>query len=79
MVVNEADRLHEGVTEGRADETEAAFFEFFAHALADGQRFFGIRRLLRDERPDVSIEAAEHFLRCQKRFRIFDDNVFSSP
>src|SRR5919106_2992349 len=55
VVVDHADRLHEGVADGRADELEAARLERFRH----GARLGGLRRDLAhrlpviDERPAV--------------------------
>lgn len=33
VIVDHADGLHEGVTDGGADEAEAAFFQVFAHGV----------------------------------------------
>jgi hypothetical protein len=33
MIVNQAGGLHEGVTDGRTDETEAAFLQILAHGV----------------------------------------------
>src|SRR5262245_31103171 len=50
VVVDDADRLHERVADGRTDEPEAALQEVLAHRA----------RIL--EAPDVGVEAAEFLL-----------------
>src|SRR5919108_6508083 len=67
VIVDQAHRLHKGIANGRADESEAAPLQVFAQ----GVRFGGSsRNLLRrapsilarsavDEAPDIGVEAAE--------------------
>ena len=45
VVVDHADRLHEGVADCRADEFEASFLECFAHGIRFGRRGGDVREL----------------------------------
>ena len=73
VVVDHADRLHKGITDCRADELEAAFFEVFAHGIRLGacggdvfEDFPTVSdRLALNELPEVSIERAEFLLNLQ--------------
>src|SRR3954469_5999534 len=56
VVVDDADRLHERVADGRPDEAEAALQEVLAH------------RLCVLEAPDIGVETAEFLLHGEKRF-----------
>ena len=38
MIIHHAHCLHEGITNRRADESEATLFEFLTHDDADGRR-----------------------------------------
>src|ERR1051325_2638795 len=58
VVVDDADRLHEGVADGRSDEAEAALEQILAH------------RLCVLEAPDVGVEAAEFLLYREEGLRI---------
>ncbi len=49
MVIDHAHGLHEGVADGRADEAEAASFEFLTH----GSGFLGLARNLMQAAPAV--------------------------
>ncbi len=80
VVVDQADGLHEGVADSRADEGEAAFFEVFAESVGFGraggdgvacvaQIYFG---LAVDELPEVAVEAAEIFLDLEQGVGVFD-------
>src|SRR5438046_1937229 len=70
VIVDHSYRLHERITDRRADEAEAALLEVFAHRIADCglcgqvlQRFtLPIDRLAVDKSPDVAVEAAEFLL-----------------
>ncbi len=70
MIVHHSDSLHERITYGRANETEAAFFQIFAHGIGFGcagrnvaQALSRIQlRLAPDKSPDVAIEGPEFFL-----------------
>ncbi len=80
MVVDHAGRLHQRVTDGRADEFESALNQIPAHRVG----FACARRHLRhfpptillwlaaDKTPEVSVEAAKLFPDREKRFRILD-------
>src|SRR3990172_5203468 len=80
VVIHHPYRLHEGITNRRADELESPFFQVFAHCIG----FFCFRRYLRkktelmtdwfttDKLPDVFIEAAEFFLNLEHLLGIYD-------
>ena len=78
MVIDHSHRLHEGVTDCRADEFESAPKQIFAHGV-------GFRRSGRDllqgltgiadglsthEAPEVGVEAAEFLLHRQECFGV---------
>src|ERR1700680_120177 len=74
MVVHQPRSLHEGVTDSRADEVEAAFLQILAHRV----RFRSARRnslpqppgvhsrFATDKLPDVAVERAELLLHLEK-------------
>jgi len=75
VVVDHADRLHESVTDGGADEVEASALQVFAHGIGLGgtrrhlmQRAPGVLAGLSAHKlPDVGIKASElllHFEKC---------------
>src|SRR5690349_17854478 len=80
VVVDHADRLHEGVADGRADEGKAAPLEIRAHRvrLARARGHLGERsrgvdaRLAADEAPDIGVEAAELVLHGEEGLRVLD-------
>ena len=75
MIVHHARGLHEGVTDGRADKPETAFFQVAAHRIRLGRRRWNfadaapliLERLAVHEPPDVTIEAAEFLLDREER------------
>ena len=80
VVVNEAARLHESVNDGGADELETPLEQIVAqrialrcsrrHGLAGAAAIYP--RHAADERPNVSIKAAEFFLHRSERFRVLN-------
>src|SRR4030095_8853849 len=80
VIGDEADRLHERITDGRPDELEPAL----SQVAAEGIRVWRTRRYLPraaplvhtgaspDELPDVVVEAPEFFLDGKKRSRVAD-------
>src|ERR1700682_1896775 len=80
MVVDQAGRLHERVTDRRSDKAKAALFQRFRKGirLCSAGRNVALTapavlfRCLFDEAPDESIETAELFLDRQQRAGIAD-------
>src|SRR5881394_1312505 len=80
MVVDHAGRLHQRVTDGRADEFESAFNQIPAHRVGFGcaRRQLShssptiLFRFDAEKTPEVSVETAELFPDREKRFRILD-------
>ena len=80
MVVDHAGRLHQRVTDGRADEFESAFNQIPAHCVGFdcSRRQLShssptiLFRFAADKTPEVSVEAAKLFPDREKRFRILD-------
>src|SRR3954447_25768479 len=71
VIIHHADRLHEGIADGRADELEAALEEILAQRV----RLRGFcrhcpagvdARRAADEAPHISVEAAELLLHGEK-------------
>lgn len=87
VVVDHAGRLHVGIHDGRAYESEAAFFHILAESV--GYRGSGghgfdrrpviLHRLIFNEAPYVVREAAEFFLNAQKRPGILPGTVNFQP
>ncbi len=80
MVVDHAGRLHQRVTDGRADEFESALNQIAAHRVRFGcaRRHLShssptiLFRFAADETPKVGVETAKLFPDREKRFRILD-------
>ena len=80
MVVDHAGRLHQRVTDGRADEFESASNQIVAHRVGFGcaRRQLShssptiLFRFTADKTPEVSVEAVKLFPDREKRFRILD-------
>ena len=80
MIVDHAHCLHEGVTNGRADESKPPFLEIFAEGIGKRRmgRHFGARcplidkRLPIDETPQVSVEGSEGALYLQEGLGVRD-------
>src|SRR5436190_2108455 len=80
MVVHHASRLHQRVTDGRADEFESALNQIPAHRVGFGcaRRKLShssttiLFRFAAEKTPEVSVEAAKLFPDREKRFRILD-------
>ncbi len=80
MIVDHSGSLHMRITDGRADEVEAALLQVLAKRI----RLAARRRIVLqcsqrvhdwltvDKTPDVGIESAELFLNCQKTFCVGD-------
>ena len=83
VVVDHADRLHEGIADGAADEAKAAFFQVFAYGVGDlgggWEADMSFPRVLDGlavyEGPDVFVEGAEFFLDLQKGFCVADGGL----
>src|SRR5690348_3744400 len=79
VVVHHPHRLHESVTDSRADEGEAAFAEVLAQGIRFGSAgrnlLHGLRSVFlrrpTDELPHIDVEASEFALHFQERLRIF--------
>src|SRR5947207_13949194 len=87
MVVDHAGRLHQRVTDGRADEFESAFNQIAPHRVGFGcaRRQLShsspttLFRLATDKTPEVSAEAAKLFPHREKRYRILDRRRHFQP
>src|SRR5579863_4804906 len=74
VIVDQADRLHEGVTDSGSDEVESALLEGLAYGVGFRSACRNLlhrlgrvdSRLAADELPDPGVEAAEFFLYLQK-------------
>ena len=80
VIVDHADRLHEGIAYGSAHEREAPLLQVFAHSvrLYCAARYLLVRfpgvplRITRDEFPDVGVKAAEFLLDFEKRLGVLN-------
>jgi len=78
VVIDHSNRLHERITDSRADKLESAFSEVLAQRLGKrrlsghGGPALPIDRLAFNKTPEVFIEAAKLFLNGDKGLRIFD-------
>ena len=83
MVVDYAHCLHEGITNGRANEFEPAFFQVLAHGfgLCHGGRLLRkgfecfLRRLAANKLPDILVKEPELFLHAQKIVCVNDSSI----
>ena len=80
MVVDHADRLHEGVADCRSDELESALLHVLAHYIGFSRVIWNVGQSLPaisdrhaiDESPYVGVECAEFLARLQECLRIGD-------
>ena len=86
MVIDHADRLHEGVADGRADKAEAARFQVLAQrvGLRRARRdvlalALVLQRLAADEGPNIPVERAEFLLYREERAGVGDGAVDFQP
>ncbi len=87
VIVHQADRLHESVADGRADEFESALDQVFTQRVRFGglgrnllQRLAGVLSgLAADELPDVGVKAAELLLNGQERLRVLNRRCHLEP
>ena len=83
VVIDHTDGLHEGVADGAADESKAAFFQVFAHGVGDlgggWEADMSFPRVLdglaANERPNVFVEGAEFFLDLQQGLCVADGGL----
>src|SRR5437867_7725480 len=83
VVVDHPDGLHKGITDGAADEAEAAALEVFTHGVGFWRACGNVvqrppcalQRLAADEAPNVLVECAEFALNSQKRLCAGDGRI----
>src|SRR5882757_6572750 len=87
MFVHDPHRLHEGITDGRADETEAFFLQILTHGVAMHRRLRDIAQVERPptqhlavgKLPDVVDESARLLAYLEVCLRVADESIDFEP